>query len=537
MVTRTRRRFGDYRLVGAGVLASIAISAVGASAQTNANLLKPDPKNWLTYAGSYNAFSHTELSQITPQNAHAMQAKWAYHVSNAQELETTPIVYNGVMYISGYNRMDAIDARTGNVIWRYKRQPDSNTVQRGTAIYNGKLFIPTTDGFLVALDARNGSVVWETKVYEGKMLNGAPPFVAKGKVMVGTGSGAGGGTLSAYDAETGQHVWTWHSAPAAGAPGSETWENVPDPQKMGGAAIWRSGSFDPETNLLIWGTGSPLFWYAEERRKGDNLFVDSIVAIDVDTGELKWHFQNVPHDTHDWDSQETLFLIDAPFKGVPRQLVVQVHRDGFYYILDRTTGEFLLGTPFIDGLDWATGLTDKGRPILVPGKEPSLAGTKTCPPTEGATNWPTASYDPAMRLVFVHTVQGCNLIYRTSMSPGASGFYVEDEHNPWRSYLRAIDATTGKRVWEQEEIGSFHYGSGVISTATGVLFAPEQFGQVDVRSSKTGESLWHFNTGDLITASPVAYAVGGQQFFAVAAGTNVFAFGLPDDASVPGARK
>jgi alcohol dehydrogenase (cytochrome c) len=527
---------------GVAALALTALLGAGAAtAQTNAELLKPDPANWVTYAGGYDSRSHTRLTQITPANAHLMQVKWAYQVSDSRGLQTTPIIYNGVMYVSMFNRIDAVDARTGNVIWRYRRAPASQTAQRGTAIYQGKLYVQTTDGYLVAVDARNGAQVWETKAFEGKTLNGMAPFIVNGKVLVGTGTDDGGGTLSAYDAETGKHLWTFNAVPAVGEPGSETWENVADPRKLGGGAIWRSGSYDPETNLLIWGTGSPPLWWASEMRKGDNKYVGSIVAIDADTGKLKWHFQNTPHDTHDWDSHESLILIDAPYKGQPRKLLIQAHRNGFYYVLDRRTGEFLQASPFIDGLDWATGHTPQGRPILVPGKDPSIAGTLTCPPTQGATNWPSASYDPATRRFFVHVVEGCNRVLRSSMGPTSSGGYVEEQSRPWRSLLRAIDATTGKRVWEQEEISSNHYGSGVVSTATGVLFAPEQFGQVSVRSAATGQSLWHFNTGSLITASPVAYAVDGQQYFAVAAGTSIFAFGLPDGAppgrsAVTGAR-
>lgn len=529
---RRAHRSGRMRigLLSAAALAGISTASYQTQAQTTEELLQADPSNWLNYAGSYNSNSHTTLRQITPDNAHLMQAKWAYHLIDTNGLETTPVVYNGVMYISMFNRMDAIDARTGNVIWRYRRSPASKTPQRGTAIYNGKVFVPTTDGHLVALDARNGSVVWETKVFNDKNLNGMAPFVARGKVLVGTGSNSGGGTLSAYDAETGKHVWTWNSVPAPGEQGAETWQGVDNPRDLGGGAIWRSGSYDPETNLLIWGTGSPPFWWASEKRKGDNLYVGSIVAIDADTGKLKWHYQNTPHDTHDWDSHESLMLIDAPYKGKPRKLVIQAHRNGFYYVLDRTTGEFLQASPFINGLDWASGHDPNGRPILLPGREPTLEGVRTCPPTQGATNWPSTSYDPALKLAFVHVVEGCNIVFRTSMSPDSGGGYIEDERNPWRSYLRAIDATTGKRVWEQQEISSNHYGSGVISTATGVLFAPEQTGQVSVRESRTGKSLWHFNSGDVITASPVSYAIDGQQFFAVMSGTNIFAFGLPDNA-------
>ena len=358
-------------------------------------LINPDPKDWVTYGGSYNSQRYSPLKQVTTANASRLQAKWVYHVDGAEEGEVTPIVANGVMYISGFNRLDAIDARSGNIIWRYQRQPASSTRQRGTAIYGNKVYVVTSDSHLVALDARVGGVRWDVKSEGGYTIAGGAPFVADGKVIV-TGNRPGG-FIQAYDAETGKYLWTWSALPKTGEPAYKTWGGA----TPAGAPIWLSGSYDPELGLLYYGTGQPNPQWTGQGREGDNLYSEAIVALDVKTGTLKWHFQNTPHDVHDWDSMEIPVLVDASFRGQPRKLLLQANRNGFYYVLDRTNGQFLLGTPFVDKLDWATGLTPEGRPIVAPGHEPSVKGTVTCPSTAGATNWPSPSYNPDTRYFYV----------------------------------------------------------------------------------------------------------------------------------------
>ena len=514
--------------------------ATAAAQVTDQSLLKPDPQDWLMYSGSYNSHRHSMLKQVTPTNVANLQAKWVYHMAGQETIQAVPIVSNGVMYISQFNRIDAIDARSGNIVWQYQRPPLTRTPQRGTAIYRNKLFVTAADGTLVAIDSRTGHLVWETKVAAPWRLAGQVPLVAKGKVIVSGNTPSG--FIQAYDAENGKYLWTWNTVPQkAGDPGSETWAG--DSFKVGGGPVWVSGSYDPEQNAIFYGTGQPGSQWAGEVREGDNLYTDSIVAIDVDTGRIKWHFQNTPHDVHDWDSLEMPVLVDAPFPARPeqgrgatgsgraetRKLLVQANRNGYYYILDRTNGKFLSGTPFVTRVNWASGLTPEGRPILTFGHEPSVEGSHTCPSTAGATNWPSPAYNPDLNYFFLVAQEGCGLVMRTTDRPGAGGGYLESPkpEEAWQLYVRALDATTGKKVWDYQQVSSFHYGPGVLSTAGGLVFAGEHKGQISALDARTGKSLWHFNTGDLITSSPISYAIDGQQYIAISSGTNIFAFALP----------
>ena len=518
MITNARKEF---------VIATMLVLAVGAFGKAQAPSAQqmprsPDPKDWLTYGGTYSSQRYSTLKQVTPANAARLQAKWVYHMDGAHGLQPTPIVMNGAMYISMFNRVDALDARSGNIIWKHQRQPASASPQRGTAAYGNYVYMITSDSHIVALDARTGGVRWDVNGNGGYTIAGGAPIVADGKLVV-TGNRPGG-FIQAYDAETGKHLWTWATLPKPGDPAYASWGG----STPAGAPIWVTGSFDPDLNLLYYGTGQPNPQWTGFERPGDNLYSDAIVAIDVKTGKLAWYFQNTPHDVHDWDSLETPVLVDATFRGQPRKLLLQANRNGFYYVLDRTNGEFLLGTPFVDKLDWATGLDAKGRPVVAPGHDPSVNGSITCPSTAGATNWPAAAFNPDTHYLYVQATEGCGINVITSTTSDAGTGYYETPTAPWQLYVRAIDAFTGKRVWEYKEVRSNHYGPGLLSTAGGIVFAPEQFGQVTVLDAKTGQSLWHFNTGDLITASPITYSVDGQQYFAIASGTNIFAFGLAE---------
>jgi alcohol dehydrogenase (cytochrome c) len=499
----------------------IAIGLFFSGAMLSVMAQKTDPGDWPAYSGSDNGQRYSPLKQVTAANASRLQAKWVYHVDGASGMEQTPVVINGVMYISQFNRMDAIDARTGNIIWKYQRPPASASAQRGTAYHNDKVFMVTSDSHLVALDARNGGVRWDVKSEGGYVISGAAPTVVRDKVIVS--GNRPDGFIQAFDAETGKYAWTWSSVPKPAEPGAETW----GPARPQGGPMWMSGSYDPELNLLYYGTGQPNPQWTGFERPGDNLYTESIVAINPDTGKLAWYFQNTPHDTHDWDSTETLVLVDAVLQGRARKLLLQANRNGFYYVLDRSNGEYLLGRPFVSKVDWADGLDSKGRPIVIPGHDPTVRGTRTCPSTAGATNWPAPTYSPDTKYFYVTVAEGCGINFITSSTaPDAGTGYIEAADAPWQAYVRALDATTGKKVWEYKPVRSNHYGPGLLSTAGGIVFTPEQFGQVTVLDARSGKPLWHFNTGDLITASPITYRVDGQQFFAIASGTNVFAFGL-----------
>lgn len=493
---------------------------------TDQHLQKPDPNAWLMYSGSYDSQRHSPLRQISPDNVKELRATWVYHMEGQAHVQAVPIVADGVMYVSQFNRLDALDARTGSLVWQYQKQPVTRGAQRGTAVYGHKVFVTSSDSTLMALDSRTGALLWETKSAGGWRLAGQAPLIARGRVIVSGNQPSG--FIQAYDAETGKHLWTWNAIPQKpGAPGSETWAG--DSFKLGGGPVWVSGSYDPALNTLFYGTGQPGSQWAGETREGDNLYSNCIVAIDADTGQLKWYFQNTPHDVHDWDSLEIPILLDTQFRGQLRKLLLQANRNGFFYVLDRTNGRFLHGAPFISKLNWASGLSPEGRPILVPGIEPSVEGSKTCPSTAGATNWPSPAYNPGTGLFYLIAQEGCGLNFRVSNKPGAGGSYLESPHEgeEWQLFVRALDGLTGKTVWDYKQVGSFHYGPGVLSTAGGVLFAGEHKGQLTALDARKGSVLWNFNTGALITSSPISYGVNGQQYIAISSGPNVFAFSLP----------
>lgn len=506
------------------VLTGLLLIYAPALAQSGDFLLKPDAKDWLTYSGAYNGQRYSLLTQITRANAGRLQAKWVYHMTGQKNLEVTPIVVNGVMYISQYNRIDAVDGRSGRIIWQYQRQPLSTSAQRGTGYWDNKVYVSTSDRHLVALNALNGSVLWDVPVHDGLELAGEAPLIVKGKIIVSGNQPHG--FIQAYDARSGGYLWSWSPLPSSDDPALASWGG----QKPDGAPIWVSGSYDPELNLIYYGTGQPEPEWAGEGRKGADLYSDCIVALDADTGKLKWWFQNTPHDTHDYDSLEMPVLVDGLWQGQPRKLLLQANRNGFYYILDRTNGQFLKATQFVAKVSWTTGIDAKGYATPDPAHDPSVQGTNVCPSTAGATNWPSPSYDPKLHLFYFVAQEGCGINLRDSTRNYAGTGYLESpqEGQSWQLYTRALDAFTGKKVWDYEQLGSHHYGPGVMATAGGVVFSAEEFGAFTALDAKTGHVLWHFNTGDVITASPISYSVDAQQYVAIASGTNIFAFGLPD---------
>ena len=504
---------------------------------TYQDLLNPKPDDWLTYGRTYDSKRHSPLDQIDTGNVHQLAAAWIFPAP-VSRLQTVPLVVDGVMYISVPNQVFALDARTGRQIWSYRREPSINRGNnRGLAVYGDRVYINTPDTHLVALDARTGSVAWETQLVDTDYGAFAPaaPFAIDGKLIVGIAGGDRGlnGWLDAYSASTGELLWRWHTIPRPGEPGNETWEG--DSWKTGGGATWLSGSYDPDLNLLYWGIGNPGPDFDGDDREGDNLYTESMVAIDADSGEMKWYFQFTPHDVHDWDSVEIPILVDADYQGQERKLLLHADRNGFYYVLDRATGEFLHGTPFIDQLNWATGLTPEGRPIRVPGVEPTLQGNFVCPSTSGATNWMSPAYNPATGWFYLAVKEGCGISYKGKQEFRPGGFpymgtgYVESPEEPWQMFVRALDLTTGERQWEYKQVNSRNYGAGLVSTGGGLIFAGDDQGFLTALDATSGEPLWHFNTGMRISASPISYAVAGRQYVAIAAGSNVVAFALPSD--------
>jgi Glucose dehydrogenase len=338
------------------------------------------------------------------------------------------------------------------------------------------------------------------------------------------------GFLDAYDATTGERLWRFNPIPKPGEPGAETWAG--DSWKTGGGDTWLTGSYDPELNLLYWGIGNPAPDFNGDVRKGDNLYTECVVALDLNTGKLKWYFQFTPHDTMDWDAVEIPILVDAPYQGKMRKLMAHADRNGFYYLLDRVTGKFLTGTPFVHQLNWATGLTAEGRPIRVPGIEPSLKGTKVCPAAIGAANWMSPAYNPETGLFYVVAQEGCGLANKSTETFRPGGFQyratgdVNLKDESWKVYVRALDLTTGKLKWESERIGSASFGGGLLSTAGGLIFSGEANGQFVALDAGSGKAVWHFNTGQAITAQPITYLIQGKQHVALASASDVISFGL-----------
>ncbi len=520
-------------------LAILCMAAAGiAAAQVSyKDLVKPNPANWLMYSGTYDSQRHSALKQIHTGNVKSIVPKWIYHVPGATRLETVPLVVDGVMYISQPNEVYAIDAQSGRLIWEYHHQPATERgPNRGVSVYGNRVYLSTPSAELVALDSRSGNLLWKIKLAEARdgYWSPAAPLALKDKVIVGIAPGDHGlnGWLDAYDAATGERLWRWNVIPKPGETGSDSWAG--DSWKTGGGDTWLTGSYDPELNLLYWGTGNPAPDFNGDQRKGDNLYTESMIALDADTGKMKWYFQFTPHDVHDWDAVEIPVLLDAPIDGKTRKLLVQANRNGFYYVLDRVTGQFLSGTPFVKLLNWATGLTPQGRPIRVPGIVPTLQGTKTCPATAGATNWMSPAYSPDTKLFYVVAQEGCGINTKSTdtFRPGGYSFmatgYIESPEEPWQMHVRALEVATGKLVWDYPQLSAKRYGAGLLSTAGGLLFAGDDQGQFAALDARSGKPLWHFNTGQQISASPIAYGFKGKDYVAIAAGSNVVAFGLPE---------
>ena len=495
-----------------------------------------EPHNWLTYSGNYAAHRFSPLDQIHTGNAAQLRLLWMHQANSLQKFETTPIVLDGVMYITeSPSNVTALDTRTGRPLWKYKRSlPDDlrlccGQVNRGVAVLGNLVFIGTLDAYLVALDARTGALVWETKVAQyksGYSMTGAP-LAVKDKIVVGIAGGEFGirGFLDAYDARTGKQVWRFWTVPAPGERGNETWKG--DSWKTGAAPTWLTGSYDPKLNLIYWGTGNPGPDWNGDVREGDNLYSDSLLAIDADTGKLSWHFQFTPHDVHDWDSTQVPLLIDTEFKGKPRTLVAFPNRNAFYYVLDRSTGEFLLGKPYAKQT-WTRGLDDRGRPVRLPNTAPTLEGTTVWPSVGGSSNWFSPTYSPKANLLYVAVREAGSVYfkgdaeYKEGEQFNGGGFRNMPDQD-WGA-IRAFDPATGVMKWEHR----LHTPplAGLHSTMGGLVFGTTNEGQVFALDGATGKALWHFQAGGAGRSNPMSFSVDGKQHVAVTLGNTLLVFGL-----------
>lgn len=535
------------RLSGAAAAAGTPGNSVSGAKESRggisfAEIAAPRPGDWPTYHGNLSGNRHSPLRRIHAGNVAQLAPRWIFPIPNARRLEGTPVVVDGVMYVTAANRAYALDAQSGRPLWRYQRPltrglvgDAAGAINRGVAVLDDKVFMVTDHAHLIALHRLTGRLLWDVEMADYQRHYGATsaPLVVKDLVISGISGGDEGvrGFLDAYNASTGERVWRFWTIPAPGEPLSETW--VGNALPHGCAATWLTGTYDPRANLLYWTTGNPCPDYNGDERKGDNLYSDSVLALEPETGKLRWHYQFTPHDLHDWDAQQTPMLIDARFQGRPRRLLAQANRNGFFYVLDRITGELLLARPFVEQLTWASGIGPDGRPQLISGGAPTQAGVKACPAVEGATNWMSTAYNPATELFYVMALEKC-VIYSKSPEPWEPGksFYGggtrEAPDSPGRKYLRAIDVRTGKTVWQYAQIGPGNSWGGALSTDGGVVFFGDDSGAFAAVEAKSGKLLWHFHTNELWKASPMTYLAGGKQYVAVAAGANILAFGLPE---------
>src|SRR6188472_1182177 len=505
-----------------------------------------EPQNWLSYSGTPMNQRYSGLTQITPANVKNLQLQWIWQARSLEKFEATPLVIDGVMYtVEAPNNIVALDAASGRPFWSFnytpapEGRPCCGRVNRGVAILGDTLFMATIDAHLIAVDAKSGQAVWNIVVAKAadRYSMTASPLIVKDKVIVGVGGGDGPirGFISAYDAKTGKELWKFHTIPGPGEPGNDTWSG--ESWKTGGVGVWNAGAYDPETNMVFFGTGNPAPDWDGSTRLGDNLYSDSVVALDADSGALKWHYQFTPHDELDYDSTQVPVLADIQFQGRARKAMLWANRNGVMYVLDRTTGEFLKGKPYVK-VNWMDGFDAKGRPNRV--KFPSKEGTLIYPHVHGATNWAPPSFSPRTGLFYVATWENSGTFAKEGQFPGAipgpntrqttmgATNVVPFYNNPETEAIgvvRAYDPATLDYKWEFR-LGDITWG-GTLVTAGDVVFSGGRDGYFLALDAKTGALLWKANVGGQINAAAMSYSVNGKQYVAISAGSALFAYALP----------
>ncbi|HXP87738.1 MAG TPA: PQQ-dependent dehydrogenase, methanol/ethanol family [Bryobacteraceae bacterium] len=528
------------------------MSGIGWGQVTWDRLLHADrePQNWLTYSGNVNSQRYSALDQISRTNAKNLEMQWVYQARSLEKFEATPLVVDGIMYLTeAPNNVVALDAKTGAVFWVYEHRvaadarPCCGAVNRGVAILGDTLFMGTIDGRLIAIDAKGGRPIWNVPVGDPKAGYSVThaPLVVKDKVIVGVAGAEYGirGFIAAYDAATGKEVWRFNTIPGPGEPGHETWTG--DSWQHGGGSAWVTGSYDPALNMIYWGVGNPGADWNADNRKGDNLYSDCAIALDADTGKLKWYFQFTPHDEYDYDAVQVPVLVDANWKGVPRKMMMWANRNGFFYVLDRTNGKFLFGTPFTKET-WAVGLDEAGRSIRAPNSSPTAQGTLVYPGVQGGTNWYSPSYSPRTGLFYIST--WVDYYMNVAKMPAE---YTEGQRytggaprspvptlqrgpiNTWTAEngsgeVLAVDPNTGEKKWQFKMTDVT--GSGILTTASDVAFSGGREGFFYALDARNGAMLWKAALGGQVASGPITYRVDGKQYVAVAAGHALFTFAL-----------
>jgi len=503
-------------------------------------LTSPVGESWPSYNGDYTGRRFSSLREINKANVGRLRAAWVFHPGNSQRLEATPVVIRGVMYVTSANDVFALDARTGRTLWHYSRPVSSGLLDdaaahknRGVAVWENFVYSETDDAHLLCLDARSGNLIWDVQYADKVKHYGATsaPLVIKDEIVVGTSGGDSGvrGFLAAYDAATGKLRWRLWTIPGPGEFGSNSWPG--DSYLHGGGTTWMPGTYDQELDTLYWTTSNAAPDFVGDSRPGDDLYTACVLAIDANTGKLKWYFQFTPHDLYDYDANETPVLVDLDENGKTRHLLVQADRNGFFYVLDRTSGKFLRSTPFVKKLNWATGIDASGRPMLSD-RIPTKEGIYICPGVVGATNWFSPSYNPNTGLFYVMALESCSLYFAKSMpfTPGETYYgtgtkFPSGERS--QKILLALSVSDGKEVWRYPQAGRGNSWGGTLTTAGGLVFFADDTDSFEAVDAETGNALWHFNTGQSFSASPMTFAVDGVQYVTISAGSDVFSFALP----------
>jgi alcohol dehydrogenase (cytochrome c) len=482
-------------------------------------LLHPPADSWPGYHGDYSGRRHSSLTQITPQNVNNLALAWAFQTGQMREIKSSPLLVDGILYFTVPDNIWAVDARSGHQIWHYTRPPSKGEYigHRGVAMYKGWLYFTTPDAHLISLNAKDGTVRWEKVIADNEQgyWSTMTPLVVRNHVIAGVGGDLDNlsGYLRSFDPETGEVQWQWNSTPPGGTPNGTT-----------GGTTWMTGTYDPELNLLFWGTGNPTPVLSGSTRPGDNEWTCSIVTLNPDTGQFVWGFVASPHDTHDWDAVETPVLVDGDFHGQRKKMLMQSSRNGYFFVLDRTNGKSLLTVPF-GPTNWALGIDKEGRPIPNPDKEPKPDGRLIAPDEGGMTNYRSPSFDPKTGLFIVDARPSWS-IYFTKPADGAYGWAGAD-YGLWsNSIIEAIDYQTGKIRWSHE-VGPGASGAGVLTTDSGLMFTGDSHGNILALATSDGGTLWHSGTGSPMQTSPITYELDGRQYLVTGSGGVMFAWALP----------
>jgi alcohol dehydrogenase (cytochrome c) len=498
--------------------------------------------DWTTYNGDASGNRYSKLTQIDKTNVARLAAQWIFPIPNVSTVENTPLVIQGVMYVSSANECYALDAGSGRAIWHFQRPRTKGIAgnaaigfNRGVAWAGDRIFMLTDNAHIIALNRFTGELMWETEMADWhRNYNGtSAPLVVGNMVVTGTAGGDEGvrGFVAAYDQASGKEVWRFWTVPRPGEPNSETWKGNSLEHPSG--ATWMTGTYDAQLDTVYWPVGNPGPDFNGDDRQGDNLYTDSIVALESKTGKLKWYYQFTPHDVHDWDAQEPAVLVDTNWQGQPRKLLLQANRNGFFYVFDRTTGQLLLAKPFLKKLNWAEAIGKDGRPILSKLPETAEGETYVCPGFQGGTNWFSTAFNPSTGLYYFNALERCNLFSKRTMEWQAGKGYMGGAARPapgetFEKVLRAVNIQTGEIAWELPQVsGALTASAGTLSTASGLVFFGENSGAFMAADATNGKPLWQFQTNQTWKASPMTYVFDNKQYVAVAAGQNILAFALP----------